>query len=543
MYRLLVVDDEQIIVNGISNILRGSLGNKLSIYSACGIEEALKWIEEVKIDIVLTDIRMPGMSGLELQDYILDRRPDCKIIFLTGFNDFEYVKAAIRKGSVDYILKNEDESRIIEAVEKAMLSIDKKMNITELISTANRQMKKALPSIRRDFLWGLLQGDSYLNSVIKDKFSEFEIPLCLNDKVLLVLGRVHPSGKNNIKNGALLYAVQNIAADYLKEVAKFQSLYYDKNSMVWLIQPKKSKEDDMLHWRRTLLYVHNSLERIQERCKENMKLNVSFLSSSQPIEWEKIDESFNMMKIKFSACFTLDEPLILVENRSDSISNLESHKPDIYVGKYMKRVEQLKQLLDKGCKDEFINEYAEIHKDIFLSNEICEEIKSEVYLSILVLFYDYINKTADMERYNGLPRVNHGVSWTDSSKAILNMADKIFSHHNKKQQGHTIINEVKDYIARHLDEDLSLQSISEFVYLNPSYLSRMFKKYEDESLSLYIAKARILKAKELLANTNANNKDIAISVGFSNNPSYFYRLFKKMVSLTPTQYRELKKSS
>jgi len=139
MYKILVVDDEDYLVDGVTTLLRETEGPELDVYSAYTAFEALDWLERTKIDVVLSDIHMPGMDGLELQRRIAERWPDCKVIFLTGYDDFEYAKTALQRQAVDYILKTEGDAAIVGAVRKAIESIDNDQRLEELVREAERQ--------------------------------------------------------------------------------------------------------------------------------------------------------------------------------------------------------------------------------------------------------------------------------------------------------------------------------------------------------------------------------------------------------------------
>jgi two-component system response regulator YesN len=114
MFRLLIVDDEPIIANAMYDIISDLKEYDLDIYVAYSGEEAINWMKRTKIDIVLTDVSMPGISGLEIQKIVLEMWPRCKVIFLSGYNDFDFIQSAIRNEGYDYILKTEPEEVVIE---------------------------------------------------------------------------------------------------------------------------------------------------------------------------------------------------------------------------------------------------------------------------------------------------------------------------------------------------------------------------------------------------------------------------------------------
>ncbi|WP_246073222.1 response regulator [Paenibacillus dokdonensis] len=124
MYRLLIVDDEPVIVNGLVQLFQENTEFELDVCKAYSAKEALETAKKMKLDILVSDIRMPHKSGLQLVDEITYYWPHCRVIFLTGYSEFEYVHEALRKSADNYILKTEGIDPIFEAVKKASAKLD-----------------------------------------------------------------------------------------------------------------------------------------------------------------------------------------------------------------------------------------------------------------------------------------------------------------------------------------------------------------------------------------------------------------------------------
>ena len=125
MYNLLIVDDEPIIADSLSDLFTDYTGLEFEVSKAYSAKKALGILNTTRMDIVLTDIRMPGMSGIEMLEEIHGRWPQCKVIFLTGYDNFEYAYKAIEDKAFAYILKTEGDEKIIKVVEKAVYEIKK----------------------------------------------------------------------------------------------------------------------------------------------------------------------------------------------------------------------------------------------------------------------------------------------------------------------------------------------------------------------------------------------------------------------------------
>lgn len=318
MYRLLIVDDEPVIVNGLVELFSEPNDLNLEIYWAYSSFEAIERLTKTKMDIVLSDIRMPLKSGLELQKEIMLQWPRCKVIFLTGYNDFAHVQEAMRNGSIDYVLKTEGDEKLLETVEKAIVSLKKEVEIDHLIQEAKRHILRALPSLQQEFLWDLLQGDSYSLQTMPKQFSDLQIRLDADAPVLLVLGRVD-NWKQDISPSdrlRLLYAIQNIAEEYMSVSSSVFSIVYDRSKLVWMIQPQiqdnSNKNSIEESWKRTILFIHGMLELLQSTCKDLLNLPISFVAASEPVAWKGTAEKFEALKSVFSQGFGMSTELYQV---------------------------------------------------------------------------------------------------------------------------------------------------------------------------------------------------------------------------------------
>lgn len=141
MYRLLIVDDLPIIVDGLLELFNETDHLQLEVMKAYSGEEALEVLSHHRIDIVISDIKMPGLEGIELLREIKSQWPACKVIFLTGYNDFHYAKSAITYGGFDYILKVESDEKIIQSVERAIEKIEEENNQEQMIARAQSKMR------------------------------------------------------------------------------------------------------------------------------------------------------------------------------------------------------------------------------------------------------------------------------------------------------------------------------------------------------------------------------------------------------------------
>ncbi|MNH98683.1 HTH-type transcriptional regulator YesS [compost metagenome] len=545
MYRILIVDDEAYIVQGLIGLIQKTEDLDLEVYKAYSAYEALDWLSRTKIDIVLSDITMPGIDGLALQKEINRLWPHCQLIFLTGYSDFSYVQEAVRHQAVDYILKAEGDEVILQSIRKAVQLLDHEFEQFDLLQQAKEQFHKAIPALQKDYLLDILQHEPRALKNLKTQLTDLRIPLSPDYPVLLVIGKVDDwqrTGGSSDK-ALLLYALQNIAAELLHTSVKFVSFVYDGSRVVWFLQPstlQKLDENREDKHKRTIRFVEGSLETIQDNSRRLLNLKISFVFANQLSEWHEMSEKFDVLQRILNQSYYLGQEVLLTE---DSL-HLEKIVTQQRTGlnKMMKKMEQLEKYLESGLKEEFFGTLNEL---MIEANEDVLTRRVVIYHQLVVLFITYTAKEgrpstlSDKFEKSGLTHYESHGSWEAAMTYFHNLAEQIFELKltNAQQQHSHVVLKIKQFIEQNLEGDLSLTRIGEMLSLNPYYLSRLYKQLTGANLSETILEVRLERAKHLLGNTNMKIIDIATLVGFESN-AYFHRVFKKATLLTPHEFRE-----
>ncbi|NOU86266.1 response regulator [Paenibacillus sp. LMG 31460] len=550
MYRLLIVDDLPIIVDGLIELFEQS-DLDLDILKAYSGEEALEVLQNNRVDIVISDIKMPGLEGIELLQEIKAQWPACKVIFLTGYNDFHYVQNAVKYGSFEYILKIESDEKIIRSVERAIEKFEEEYDQLQMFERANNRMRLALPSLQKDYISGLLQGKSVTRSQLENHFKEIDMPLRADMPIILLLGRVD-DWKDMITapdKALLIYAVQNITEEFLSPYVRSYSYVYDQSKIVWFIQPlgvndtpKQQVSYDLL-WKQTSTYVSGMLEKIQRTCKKLLQLPVSFILSSEHTAWSGVFERFHSLKYGFVYGMGLSSEVILSDSdiRRAEEGTAADKQNDFF---HYTRVQLLTKSLENCHREEFYKLYLEL-TEIWGEENCPYERKKELYHSMAAVFLAYINKSTELRAYlNAVhdlaPLFQYGDknSWLFLRQYFMQTADCLFDWN--AVQGAMLPAEVVQkahrYIDAHISTDISLNAIADHVGLNPSYFSRLYKQMTGIGLSDYIIDYRNLKAKELLIGSTMKVNEIAAELGY-NSALAFIRFFKKQNETTPQEFR------
>ncbi|WJH32649.1 response regulator [Paenibacillus sp. CC-CFT747] len=529
MRSILIVDDEPFIVNGLAGMIKEADFKDLEVYKACSAAEAIDWFERAVMDIVVTDISMPGMDGLELQQQILKHWPRCKVIFLTGHNDFNYIKQAIHYRAIDYILKTEGDQAIRIAVGKALKELEREIEAEVLVGRARLQLHAALPLLQNEFLYELLHGELNSKVLVQDQINDLNLPLreCL--PVLLLIGKVDTGlDMDSFNKMLILYAIQNIAEEYMSPSVALHSFTYDKSKVVWLIQPKCQEEiKETRRWHRMILGM---VERIQQTCKELLKVTLSFAVAGEFSAWTLIPDQFERLQRLMRKSLGMGHELLLVDEDTRPYSVTPSL--DVQLRRIDQYTLRLLKCLESNNKKEFVQELSNLmnNDNAFTDPDLRLAISFQLFSMAMTYvtkegLWNTLKESVDLDR---LLKLDYHSNWEDTLNDLALIGEAIFSlkEGSVERQERSLVNKIKLHIEQHLADDLSLTRIGELVSLNPFYLSRLYSQLAGESLTETIMNARLVEAKRQLKVSNSKIQDIATKVGFES-ASYFTRFLKK----------------
>jgi len=540
-YKILIVDDEPIIVEGLAELFHElSAPHDFEVCTAPSGAEALEVLRGTKIDIVLTDIQMPGMSGLDLNAEIVRHWPHCKVVFLTGYNDFEYVQNAIRNGGTDYVLKTEGDEAIVRAVQAAADRIAEELEFKALVDGAKRKLQSTLPFRQKEFLTELLQGAALSAASRAERLQELELPLDPDAPLYPVVGRVDrwPEDVRTEERGLLRYAVRNIAEELFGVRMRMAHVETGKDRWTWLVQPATpSTGGGAAH-----TFIHGCLESVQLHAKKLLRVPCSFVMVREPTPWDRLSESFELLKWRLNLGLGQGEEMLITD-----ASPSPEPKSAPRARRYENELDALETLLESGQREEFAVLFDRLTKGGAASTPPAQpsDDRYELYYAIAVRFLSCLNrwglmaKLSSRANLNALMKIEEHGTWDEAMRYFVRLADSFFEFREQEQREKTndAVGKVNEYILRNLGGDVSQTRLAEIVYLSPSYLSRLYKQSTGLSLTEYITNARLQRAKQLLRETPQKIHDVAAEVGFES-PSYFTRFFKKMTNLTPQEYRE-----
>lgn len=517
----MVVDDEVYIADGLCDYLQKNMPYNIDVIKAYSGIEALEHISKTRIDIVIIDINMPGMDGFSLSNNIALHWPACKFIFLTGYEKFDYAYRAMKYKHAYFLLKSEGYGALQKVIDTIIQEIDRENNETIHIPNDN------LPEDTKEAITSFLDGQESDSDLSNHSFSNIIKPT----PYLCVVAMLDNCELFTFSQKRKLKTIESYSRNFFKLLVSAHSLLFRNKFIVWLILPSKTDEfPEKIPWTRIIQFTKGMTEALQTVCMECLDLRVSFAVSTQPVDWIDLPQCVDVLiymltneltkKNKDVQFITYDCPAYITTSDKNLRTLLHKLQRYLFTNKRYEFFNAFNMLSDK-----IINNKISINEE----QNIMSFIKhiTELYINFTRLPADgYIAMLNSIECFSYEP--------------LKIMFDSLFSQkekYNENTEIYNLIESVNSYINDHISQNITLSEIAQHVYINPSYLSRIYKKLSGMNLFDYISWARIEKAKSLLSDDNSCIADIAVSVGF-NSISYFSSVFKKKVGVSPMEYKK-----
>jgi two-component system response regulator YesN len=539
MFNLLIVDDEKIIREGIHELLSMEENLELNLFMAASAIEAQTILETRKIDIVLTDIQMPQMTGIELMDIILERWPHCKVIFLTGYSQFEYVYRVYKHAK--YVLKAEEDSKIIDAVKETIEEIENDFLIQQMVSESDNLIQEKKEIERLTLLKDIVEGIIPVSSLTQSLAKKLDIPFETNKELYYVV--MHHEFKNIDSYEMLMQLKENIhqlMEKYYFDLMRGISIQYNRNFQLIILQPKK-----LITVERSIATLKGISELFQKAYMKNMKLSVSLYIGSKPMIFEIIVSRFHVLKAKL---MIHSEEVLLMDsgNEYEGLNKSDNNENQVFQGNFLyskiQRIDYYFENSDREMVIAVIQEAMDHFKNTVSIHDLSAVSIYSTIASKLITYINQIGLTTEMCFKIGVGNLYHVTlhnNWQEAFRYLISITNIIFELKmaNVEKKSKDVINRVKAYIKENLHKDTSLDVLSDYVALSPEYLLRLFKKREGQTILHYINELKIVKAKKLIADGNLPIKDIATELGFTSS-GYFSRFFKGKTGMTPQAFRE-----
>lgn len=503
MHSILIVDDEKIERNGIKFLIK-QMNIELTVFEAVNGKAALEFLEKNTVDILLTDVKMPIIDGIELIKQAAPLYPDMKMIIFSGYSEFEYAKFAMKMGVTDYILKPVDPQEFLKTLTKVIDNLEEQKLRKSLEEETMGFMKEHL-------LYSLINGSSVED--VLEKAGKF-----INVDIVNNYGRMLLVETNDDFFAKVGDAVGEILSDIC--IVKYQYLNLNPQQSVMIFEGGLQVDYRQM--------AQNIVAKIDDRFDEKAYIAISdeFTNGVRDLA-HQFDDLEELMENKF-----YQSGVRVYSHNTESGSNVFVQIDDDTLMKQMKQDIKMKDI--GSLRKHFEN--------------LCEKYRTQTSFSQVYVKFIFSNLLKDF--YANLPNVNeqeldkeidrlYCSTEFDTVMEIVNIninrLEEVFAYN--PQMIHREIESIKTYIYENYDKELSVDQLAEQVFMAPSYLSHVFKKETGQNLSKFIKTYRMEKAKEMLEETHNKIVNISYAVGYSN-VSYFCQSFREYFGVSPQKFRD-----
>ncbi len=539
MLKIMIVDDELYFREALKVSIPWTELGFIVCAEAKNGKDALEKAIELNPDIMIVDINMPIMDGLELVRNVKKKGIDCKIIILTGHSEFNYAKQAVQLGVHNYILKPVDDEELIKSLIESKKTIEKEASIKIEVDSLRQQVKDSLPLLKDKLLNELIQGNTIRDrneTVKKMEYLNVNVNSKYYQVVAIELEYEESQDWNDEDKQLWKFAVSNISGEVLAEQYVFDMCYDTEDRICIIIGIEETENKNDIS---PILY--NRLELIRNAVQKHLDFAITIGTGNVKNDLFDIHASYK------EAIVALKNKLTAGKNNIISYSTVSDSviKRNLFTGEHRSRL-----LLNLRTADE--TEVQKLIRQIFIEmndENVHHEILFVVCIELVAVCLEYIVE-AGLSLKDILPnnRLNI-IEELQSKGSIHGMEDwikEIYRHtleltrRNRSTKVSKLIREVKNYIALNYQNDsLSIDEIANKLFVNYAHLCFVFKRDTGCTINEYLTEFRIKKAKELFDSGNMLVLDVASKVGYAD-ANYFGKCFKKYFGLAPSKYIESK---
>ncbi len=498
--KVLIAEDEEIEREFLKNLLKEHFQNIVEVYTAKNGREALAIYEQVLPHLVLMDINMPMMNGLEAIEHMKQFHQQSKYIILTSYDYFDYAKEAIRLGVEDYVLKPSNPNMIIESVSHTISDIKMQQNKEASASALVQKYAQVQPILEQECLNAILMRNT-----------ELEI-------------QMHLKQMNYIAKSAVCFMIeapmetkdqmQTLKEDLCDMGYRCLYQYVKKMHVFYILHNQVFSDQDMI-------VIQNTIE------LSNLKKYAIGLGSIQN-EIKNFSDSY-VLAMRNARLYEEKEELVFPIN--DHLTSLAGLDIAYYSNQLLKcfqlgNEEKMSLIIHEFCQEVAMNHVGHTKQMVQellknLVNKLSQQLKLDIDISTLPQFH-----IKEEDTYQNIEISLHYVL-----HALFHPLKE-----DRFQQTNTLAKQAMTYIRKNYRKPITLNDLAKHLQVTPFYVSKLIKSSFQKNFTDVVAEIRIEEAKRMLKEHHLV-KEIAFDVGFQSQ-SYFAKMFKKIVGVTPKEYQE-----
>lgn len=532
--QMIIVDDEAHWVDNLSmNKPWHTLGIEV-VHKAYSAQEALQIIDTYPIDIVISDVLMPEMTGLELIEKIRARDNKIKCIILSGYSDFEYTKVALQNQAVDYLLKPPTDNDLLGAVKSAIDQLHIEWGNVNSYERMEKILRENLPRLQGQCLQSALRGERISNEEWERKLESYNLPFRFDNSILMLVRMEEEFGQYRNNGQHLLeYAIFNIAEEILSEFANVWGVKEEHGYLAILIQFKIEYQHDGKE-----INIEKLAVQLQSKVKQFLKGSLSIVMTDPFLFPEQLADKYTHALAYFRQIVGDEKDFVmrasdLHQHTSNGVLDV-IHAPPL-----------LKNLLEAGrwesAEDKLKQVFSELDAKWADSWEHCLEAGYIIASS----FTHYCHRNGHTlegllgkdfellqsgEIFNSISKLRN---W--SFDLLSTLQDK--ASDDVKDIRSIYVKKTQKFVEMNLHHDVSLRALADHVNLHPTHLSKLYKYETGEGVSEFVSRLRMETACHKLKTTDKKVYEISAEIGYLD-PAYFIKVFKRQFGKTPQEFRE-----
>ena len=505
MYKLLIAEDDAAILEKLQYHMDWeSVGFQVCGAVTSGLD-AMQGIPLLKPDVLLTDMEMPGATGLELIEKIKEENYPVKIVILSAYDSYQYVRSSLRMGAYDYLLKPINEDKLRELFLSLAQAIAEEKQSWNNTSRDSRYLQMSQQAAFSHIFLNYLLGnhtDSQMLQLMMDNYG-----IRKSSVISVASLRCGNAGEPEKISQLLRNADRNLP---------FRPFFVSYQKQTVFIFPSEGG------------CIHNFLKEITG---ENTDYQCVF---SENIPFLQLSATFQKMHINRCVWFYLPENSVLSDSYfADAAQEAEFRMPkadalyDLIKRNQMQPLAEILNAFFSSCDQAKVNpdiltiQVADVYSGVV---GMLRMVQPKISADDFEVFYMKLHKQLSLSRFRECV-----------ISAFCDLAESFSALCATKGD---LIDRVQEYIQQHYAEDISLTSLSESFYVTPAYLSSLFSKRTDQTITTYLQNIRLEKAAVLLLENSLTVAQVGTAVGYPSYP-HFCRLFKRRFHVTPTDYRDL----
>lgn len=519
MYRMVIADDENIIRQGLKHVVDwNELGFEVSEVFSDG-QEVIEYLEYMTPDVILTDIKMVHLSGLDVARYVHKHEIPCKVVLISGYQEFELAVQGMKYGVEDYLLKPTNVDQITETFGKLKNQLDAGRSERERRMAERERMEETIPLLKERFfadlvLGGVVDSKEYIRSRINILYPELdaENSFCFLADIVIQDYEEFMQNVWEYSYDQLEMNLLNFLMIYKKDF--FFHMVYKSGGIIEMVGIGDGSAEG----------AENSFR--EEYCSHAVEELLAELESS--FKFRAVYEIRQIYGTVFEIG-KLQEDVWAGKESGDAENHYLQEQKRLMISNVTVGNIVMAQKLFHNILDELANRPVRERNNMVIEilsnmNEVISQVNEKLHHS-LQTYFNY-SALASMSRPE------------DTRQYCDRIFDRIRMADEKKEYYDTgsLINKAKEYILANIGRDISQEETANHLFICPSYLSRLFRKQTGENFTQYVTRMKIEKSIELLADPQYKTYQVSEALGYKT-PRYFSRLFRMQTGMNPSEYR------